>query len=439
MRKTAELRIQYLRTKAARTEDATERHEIPREIKEIEDQLQATPPYPLLTTDDCTPEHVATLLSRHGETLSVVSDEGGIFDIVAGRYSKGIANMDVFLQSHSGSPVRVHRGSREPVILQSPCLTIAVSCQPYVLQEMGSNQAFRGRGLLARFLFAVPRSRLGYRTLVSKEIPKVVLDKWISVVCRMLDIPKHSDEFGIAVSRTLRLCRAALKLWKAEQAANEVDMRPGGPWEFNTGWASKYPGAVLRIAGVLHCAICVNDNTDPGSIQVTESTMQSAVRLGRQIKSSSLHAFGTMSLTEDQRFANKIADWIKRESITEFTACDCSRHCNSGGSTKSLDGAFEILKDRGWIMPTTKKPEGGGRPSHPFIVNPAVATFADKTDETNDHHNTDEVSSVLSSVSEHPAFADSAVELDDYDFKFASDDASYAARSSSATNGQRVE
>jgi hypothetical protein len=420
VRKTAEQRVQYLRAKAARTEDPTERHQIPREIKEIEDQLKATQPYPLLTTDDCTPEHIATLLSKHGEKLAVVSDEGGIFDIVAGRYSKGVANMDVFLQSHSGSPVRVHRGSREPVNLLSPCLTIAVSCQPYVLQEMGANQAFRGRGLLARFLFAVPRSRLGYRTLVSKEIPKPILDKWISVVCRMLDIPQQSDEFENAVPQTLRLCSAALKLWKAEQVANEMDMRPGGLWESNTGWASKYPGAVLRVAGVLHCAICVDGNTHPASVQVSESTMQSAIRLGRKLKCNSLHAFGTMALTEDQRFANRIADWIKRESITLFTGRECSKRCNSAGSVRDLDGAFEILKERGWIRQTLRKPTGGGRPSHPFEVNPAVRSFADKTNKTHNQLNADEVSSVLSSISANSSFVGSAVELDDFDFEFPS-------------------
>ena len=146
VRRTAEKRIEHLRLRAAKTDNPAERADLQREIEAVERELPPPQSLPLLTTDDCTPEHVGTLLRQQGERLAIVSDEGGVFDIVAGRYSKGVPNLDVFLQSHAGAPVRVHRGSREPVDLQSPCLTMAVSCQPFVLQEMGENKAFRGRG-----------------------------------------------------------------------------------------------------------------------------------------------------------------------------------------------------------------------------------------------------------------------------------------------------
>jgi len=50
-------------------------------------------------------------MADNDEKMSVLSDEGGIFDILAGRYNGGIPNLDLFLQSHSGSSVRVDRGS----------------------------------------------------------------------------------------------------------------------------------------------------------------------------------------------------------------------------------------------------------------------------------------------------------------------------------------
>ena len=108
-----------------------------------------------------------------------------------------------------------------------------------------------------------------------------------------------------------------------------------------------------------------------------------AVSLGKKIKSHNLQAFGMMALTDDQKFAHKICEWIQRDSITEFTGRECSIHCNSAGSVKELDGAFELLANHGWIRPgQKKKPDGGGRPSQPFEVNPAVAQLDDKTDET---------------------------------------------------------
>lgn len=114
LRRTAEKRIEHLRLRAAKTDNSAQRSDLQREIEAIERELPPQLCALLLTTDDCTPEHVGTLLSQQGERLAVVSDEGGIFDIVAGRYSKGVPNMDVFLQGHAGAPVRVHRGSRDP-------------------------------------------------------------------------------------------------------------------------------------------------------------------------------------------------------------------------------------------------------------------------------------------------------------------------------------
>jgi hypothetical protein len=422
-RRTAEKRIEHLRTKASKAEDSIERVDLQREIDAIERELPPVPVMPLLTTDDCTPEHTATLLSRHGERLAIVSDEGGIFDIVAGRYSRGVPNLDVFLQAHAGSPVRVHRGSREPVDLQNPCLTVAVSCQPFVLAEMGENKAFRGRGLLARFLFAIPKSNLGFRTLQPKEIPSPQLDAWHHVVYTMLDKGQQVDDFGSPKSQILYLSPGAYRIWKAEQRSNEIDMRPAGSWADNTGWASKYPGAVLRIAGILHCADCTSCGQDPATKDVEESTMRFALQLGRKIKSHSRQAFGMMALTEDQKFAHKIVEWIRRDSVTEFTGRECSIHCNSAGSVKELDEAFELLINHGWIRPGQKKqPDGGGRPSQPFEVNPAVAQLDDKTDETRQSGISHGVLSVLSSVSAQPIPRPELPEpVDDYEFNFASD------------------
>ena len=47
------------------------------------------PPVPRLVADDITPEKAAaSLLAEQGGRLAIISAEGGIFDIIAGRYSK---------------------------------------------------------------------------------------------------------------------------------------------------------------------------------------------------------------------------------------------------------------------------------------------------------------------------------------------------------------
>ncbi len=255
--------------------------DIQREIDDAESEL---PPvkYPLtLITDDCTPEHIATMLSRQCERLTVLSDEAGIFELMGGRYNRGVANLDVFLQSHAGSAVRVDRGSRESIDLERPCLSIVVSPQPSVLEELGKRKDFAGRGLLARFLFAVPQSRLGFRSLQPRPIPPEVSQRWSDTVCRMLAITQMVNAFGKPEPQTLYLSESVYQAWKTEALANESDMQPGKPWATQTAWASKYPGAVLRIAGVMHVALSVDANNDPDVEEVSGDTMTAAVHRSR--------------------------------------------------------------------------------------------------------------------------------------------------------------
>ena len=61
------------------------------------------PPIPRLLADDITPEAAASLLAEQGGPLAIISAEGGIFDIIAGRYSsKAIPNMDLWLKAQLG-------------------------------------------------------------------------------------------------------------------------------------------------------------------------------------------------------------------------------------------------------------------------------------------------------------------------------------------------
>src|ERR1019366_1796657 len=81
-RRTAEARIERLRKKAAGADDPTA---FVREIHELEAKLPLVPAMPRLYADDCTPERLASLMAEQGGRMAVFSDEGGIFDILAGR------------------------------------------------------------------------------------------------------------------------------------------------------------------------------------------------------------------------------------------------------------------------------------------------------------------------------------------------------------------
>lgn len=125
----------------------------------------AVPYLPQLIAQDVTPENATTLLAEQGGRLSLMSAEGGgIFDIIAGRYS-GKPNQEVYLQGHAGDMLRVNRQSRDSQFIDAPALTMGLAVQPSVLDDIAKAPGLDGRGLLARFLYALPKSLVGYREL----------------------------------------------------------------------------------------------------------------------------------------------------------------------------------------------------------------------------------------------------------------------------------
>jgi hypothetical protein len=118
------------------------------------------------------------MLAEQGGRLAVLSAEGGIFSILAGRYS-GAPNMDIFLKGHAGDMARVDRQSRDAAYIDRPALTLGLAVQPEVLRAIAAMPGFRGLGLLARILYSVPENTVGWRKPETAEpIPDQVAEAY---------------------------------------------------------------------------------------------------------------------------------------------------------------------------------------------------------------------------------------------------------------------
>lgn len=84
---------------------------------------------------------------------------------VHGRHSGGAANLEVFLKGHAGDLLRVDRKGRPAEHVEHPALTLGLAVQPDVLRDIARMPGFRGRGLLARILYALPTSTVGRRKI----------------------------------------------------------------------------------------------------------------------------------------------------------------------------------------------------------------------------------------------------------------------------------
>jgi hypothetical protein len=125
-RAVAKKRIEKLTKDAANADSDEARQRLRDEISQEEQDMPPEIHPPKLFTGDTTAETCQGLLVKQGERLSVLTDEAGIFLVMAGLYSGGNASLDVFLQGHAGSPVRVDRADRE-AYLERPALSFGLA------------------------------------------------------------------------------------------------------------------------------------------------------------------------------------------------------------------------------------------------------------------------------------------------------------------------
>ncbi len=366
-RQNQESRIKSLRAKYGKAK-SDELKEIEAEIFDIENNFEEIPALPKVWAQDVTPEHLGTLMARHNEQMSILSAEGGIFDIAAGRYSNGVPNLDLFLQGHAGDSVRVDRGSRESVFLDHPALTFGLSPQPGVLRGLANKPGFRSRGLLARFMYLLPISNLGYRTLETTQVPEPIKANYHNLIFQLLNIETKKNEHGEMEPHVLTLSKAAYKEWADFYMAVEKELRDDGRFEHIRDWAGKLPGAAARIVGLLHCEA---RPLAPWTIDVHLKTMETALDLVTKFADHALIAFDLMGADKSLDGARKVWRWVKKNRFVEFTKRDCFKALESTfHRVVNIEDPLKALEERNYIRANTEKT--GGRPSIKYAVNPKI-------------------------------------------------------------------
>ena len=325
----------------------------------------------MLVVDDCSPEKLANLLAQQGGRLALLSAEGDIFELMSGRYSMGQPNFGVFLKGHSGDTLRVDRINRPTDEVASPALTVGLTIQPDVLHSLTQKPGFRGRGLLARFLYSVPQSNIGTRLVgaapVSSEIQST-FERTVLALARLFE--------PVETTHVLKLSPEASVALRAFEEKVEGLLADGQELGELKDWGGKLVGAVARIAGILHFASRVGDK-DPWARPVDESTVVSAIRIGVHLKEEAQTAFQRMGADPAVEAAQKVLRWIEREEKSEFSKRDLHQALRgSFPRVLALSRPLEVLEEHGYIREIAKESTNGpGRPRSPkWQVNPFVLT-----------------------------------------------------------------
>lgn len=300
------------------------------DVQAVAVEMEGLPPvYPYrLFVDDVTQEKLTMIMSEQGGSIAVKSSEGGIFDAMCGRYDSGLA-VDVYLKAHSGDPLTVDRVHCESLFIDSPRMSTMLTVQPVILEGLVNDQAFRGRGLHARFLYAVCDSRIGKRKIDPPPVTQTLLDAYSGYITAMLE----GTDRG-----TLTLSAEADKLYIA--FAERTELRLVEDWEGFQDWGNKHTGAMIRIAGVFHAAKCAQNKTPASTTAIDGETMQRAILMADYLGGQAEKAFQAMGgqvMTEDVRY---MLERIRSLNKTRITRRDLLRTCRRFRTVEDMNNVL---------------------------------------------------------------------------------------------------
>jgi replicative DNA helicase len=331
----------------------------------------AVPPVPRWLVDDATPEALAGLLATYGR-IALLSPEGDVFDQMAGRYNQQVGpNLGVYLKGHAGDLLKVDRRGRPPEYVQRPCLTIGLTVQPEVLQGLAGRPGFRGRGLLARFLYSLPPNLVGRRQAGASPVPEAVADRYtmeLQVLAASLTTPTSDDPTVLTLDpQAGKLLLAFERNLEPRLAADSGDLA------YLAGWAAKLAGATCRLAALLHLAGHLRDGW---ARPISADIFAGAIRLAGYLVQHARAVFDLMgadSRVDDGRW---LLDWIGRTNQVQFSRRDAHQAARGRfRKATDLEPALSLLEEHGWLRRVDPEPSGDpygrGRPASPrFLVNP---------------------------------------------------------------------
>lgn len=360
-------RIEILTGIAGKESDPLQREVINREAAEIMAEMPEEMFQPKLWVGNVNAEGIQGAMAEQGGSMAVATDEGGVLEIMAGLYTDGKADMDVFLKGHDGSPLRIKRQSRE-VNLDRGFVTFAMCIQPDVIASLasGDKKRFKSNGTLARFLWCIPENTVSTRDVRKQEkIPDHIKQAYRDGIRRLLAISRTDTP------RELTIDPEAKESWFSFAQAVVDRLGEHGELASIQEWAAKLPGQAARIAGLFHLV----QHFD-GKREIDNPTMEAALEISEALIDHAKTAFGLMGDDAATADAKAVLKWILSNVLPgenpHFKQSVC--HTSMQGRFRTLDrlkAAMKVLIDR-HILKEPHDQKTGGRPSIIYSVNPAI-------------------------------------------------------------------
>ena len=232
---------------------------------------------------------------------------------------------------------------------------------------------FNGQGLTARFLYCLPESMLGHRTVNPYTVSPEIRQTYDSLIFRMLqeNLSKEAEE--ITISPEAEIIRL--------QFAADVENRLLGDLADFREWAGKICGTTMRIAAIL----CLAEKypVDNGSNEEKSASSQqeiNAVQMFKAIRIANYYiehakaAFRRMGVELLNDRCERVIEIIKKQHLTQLSLRDLMRACRFLPVKEEAQKVLDHLETYGYLSMQDLEPRTkAGRPGNPiYEVNPWV-------------------------------------------------------------------
>ncbi|MGJ8723662.1 MAG: DUF3987 domain-containing protein [Roseibacillus sp.] len=338
--------------------NASKREQAGREIQdlekrkaELERQLAAEPGF---SVADITKEKLAiTLENQPGQALASLSPEGrGVIDVLMGKYGKGKdSDEDLYLSAYSREAVKVSRVHRPPVHLTKPCLAILWLIQPDKSRKLTESEAITESGLLPRFLLCDSKAEALDEPEEPHHPAPETLSSWRGLVAELLEDYRANGGMPLTIQANPEARRALVRFTNESKARTRKD----GDLQDVTPFVVRWGENAWRLALVLHAA---KHGREAGRLHLEADTARDAVRI------VSWFAEEQLAILAPERSNRHRGRFMRLQSILsdhqgERTLRDLSK--SHGFDKEEVQALAQEFPHR--LQISSKKPEGGGRPS----------------------------------------------------------------------------
>jgi hypothetical protein len=374
-REVAEKRLEKLKAKLATEDDRDEILRLQADVNDLTERLLVDPELqvpiaPRLLMDDCSPEKLAAMMTDHHGRMGVLSAEGGIFQIIAGRYSDRQADsLDLFLKAHAGDDMPIDRIGRETKALRAPALTIGVAVQPHVLSGIAAHPGFRGTGLVARYIYGVPESTVGRRQIAPTPVPASIEERYAGLITKALHLPIDATPVSLDAQ--------AAQVFQAFERRLEPRLGPDGDLEHIADWGSKLAGLVARLSGLFHVVLCLGARLQPWDREIARDTVERSIRIAETfLIPHAKTAFAIMGADPALDHARHVLRYVLNWDGPTLTRRDLHQRLRASfPKPEQLDRPLAILVEHGYLRPAPTAENRPGRKASPtYEINPRIHT-----------------------------------------------------------------